>query len=64
MYFLVPTFTDFFPTLPTVDRKFLITDFRLLSTSVKPKILSTFTEVKKNETPPVLTKEHPNTEAR
>ncbi len=33
----MPTFTDFFPTLLTVNRKFLITDFRLLSTSVKPK---------------------------
>jgi hypothetical protein len=31
----VPTFTDFIPTFPTVNRKFLITDFRLLSTSVK-----------------------------
>jgi hypothetical protein len=33
----VPTFTDFFPTLLTVNRKFLITDFQLLLTSVKPK---------------------------
>jgi hypothetical protein len=33
----VPTFTDFIPTLPTVNRKFLITDFRLLLTSVKPE---------------------------
>ncbi len=31
------TFTDFFPTLPTINRKFLITDFWLLSTSIKPK---------------------------
>ncbi len=31
----MPTFTDFIPTFPTVNRKFLITDFRLLSTSVK-----------------------------
>ncbi len=36
-YFFVPTFTDFIPTFPTVNRKFLITDFRLLSTSVKPE---------------------------
>jgi hypothetical protein len=35
--FFVPTFTDFILTFPTVNRKFLITDFRLLSTSVKPK---------------------------
>jgi hypothetical protein len=33
----MPTFTDFIPTFPTVNRKFLITDFRLLSTSVKPE---------------------------
>ncbi len=31
----MPTFTDFIPTFPTVNRKFLITDFQLLSTSVK-----------------------------
>ena len=36
-YFFVPTFTDFYRHLPTVNRKFLITDFRLLSTSVKPE---------------------------
>ncbi len=37
LYFFVPTFTDFYRLLPTVNRKFLITDFRLLSTSVKPE---------------------------
>ncbi len=43
----VPTFTNFFPTLPTVNRKFLITDFRLLSTSVKPKNFIDFYRSKK-----------------
>ncbi len=33
----MPTFTNFILTFPTVNRKFLITDFRLLSTSVKPE---------------------------
>ncbi len=52
----MPTFTDFFPTLPTVNLKFLITDFWLLSTSVKPKnFIDFYRSKKKNETPPVLT---------
>ncbi len=31
----MPTFTDFIPTFPTINHKFLFTDFRLLLTSVK-----------------------------
>jgi len=47
MWFFVPTFTEFIPTFPTVNRKFLITDFRLLLTSVKPKNFIEFYRSKK-----------------
>jgi hypothetical protein len=47
MCFFVPTFTEFIPTFPTVNHKFLITDFRLLSTSVKPKNFIEFYRSKK-----------------
>ena len=51
----MPTFTDFFLTLPTVNRKFLITDFRLLLTSVKRENFIDFYRRQKSERPPVLT---------
>jgi hypothetical protein len=47
MWFFVPTFTEFIPTCSTVNCKFLITDFRLLSTSVKPKNFIEFYRGKK-----------------
>ncbi len=42
-------FYRLFPTLPTVNRKFLITNFRLLSTSVKPKNFINFYRSKKKK---------------
>jgi hypothetical protein len=45
--FFSADFYRLFPTLPTVNRKFLITDFRLLSTSVKPENIIDFYRSKK-----------------
>ncbi len=43
----MPTFTDFILAFPTVNRKFLITNFRLLSTSVKRENFINFYRSKK-----------------
>ncbi len=59
--FFSADFYRLFSDLLTVNRKFLITDFRLLLTSVKPEnFIDFYRSKKKNEKPPVLSVESPN----
>jgi len=53
-YWLLLSFT-------AVICKFLYTDFRLLSTSIKIEILTDFYRSQKNETPPMLKNNNENT---